>query len=53
MTDRKWQAPQALKEERSSFKPYPIMDLPEILREMVNSVSVTTSTDKSMAATAV
>ena len=52
MTDRKWQAPQALKEEQSSFKPYPAASLPNVLQGMTASVSVTTSTDISMAATA-
>ena len=54
MTDnRQWTAPQALKEERSSFKPYPAASLPNVLQGMTASVSVTTSTDISMAATAV
>ncbi len=54
MTDnRQWTAPQALKEEKSSFKPYPAASLPNALQGMTASVSVTTSTDISMAATAV
>ena len=53
MTDnRKWTVPQTLKEERSSFKPYPAASLPNVLQGMTASVSVTTSTDISMAATA-
>ena len=53
MTDnRQWTAPQALKEEKSSFKPYPAGSMPTVLQGMTASVSVTTSTDISMAATA-
>ena len=50
--NRQWTAPQALKEEKSSFKPYPAGSMPNVLQGMTASVSVTTSTDISMASTA-
>lgn len=51
--ENQWERPTLLRGNRSNLIEFPVNALPPILREMANGIARTTSTDVSMAATAI
>lgn len=51
--ENQWERPTPLRGNRSNLIEFPVNALPPILREMANGIARTTSTDVSMAATAI
>lgn len=48
----KWETPKPLRASANTLMPFPVDQLPPVLRDMVKAISVTTSTDVAMAGTA-
>ncbi len=53
MSNIQWNEPKPLRTSANTLMPFPIESLPPVLRNMVQAISVTTSTDVGMAGTAI